>query len=293
MIGRTPAYSSAFSPESLPEVPTILPIEKITPQWAWGGSRGQGVKVAVIDSGIESNHPGIEGPPVAGHVAITGASDGALAYDFSPHPDSFGHGTACADLIRSIAPECELYSVRVLGPNSGGSGAAFAAGLRWAIDNGIQVCNLSLGTTKKDFFGILHELADLAYFENVMLVSAANNMPIPSFPSVYGSVISVACHELKDPYILYYNPNPPVEFAAPGIDLRVPWRGGEWRTTSGNSFAAPHVTGLIARILSKHPGIRVFEMKSVLRSLAANSGSGGQGMTADKDVDPQRRSCPS
>ena len=63
-------------------------------------------------------------------------------------------------MIRSLAPDCELYSVKVLGDGLSGNGRIFAAGLRWAIDNGMQVCNLSLGTTKRDFFGIFHELAD-------------------------------------------------------------------------------------------------------------------------------------
>jgi len=113
-------------------------------------------------------------------------------------------------------------------------------------------------------------LADLAYSKNVFLVCAANNMPTASFPPVYASVISVACHDLQGPYLFYYNAHPPVEFGAPGIDVRVPWRGGKWLTTSGNSFAAPHITGLVTKILSKHKGMNVFQMKAVLRSLAAN-----------------------
>ncbi len=271
MIQRRPAYSSAFAADSLQMAPITIPLDQITPEWAWGGSTGKGVKVAVIDSGIESGHAGVVGPPVAGYMAITEDSAGKLTYEGSPHSDMFGHGTACAGLIRSIAPECDLYSVQVLGHSLGGKGVIFASGLRWAIDNGMHVCNLSLGTTKKEFFGILHELADLAYFRNVMLVAAANNMPIPSFPSVYGSVISVACHDRSDPYLFYYNPNPPVEFGAPGIGLRVPWLNGSWFTATGNSFAAPHITGIIARILSKHPGMSVFQMKTVLRALAANA----------------------
>jgi len=270
MIERRPAFSAAFAPEALRQLAPIPPLDEITAEWAWGDSTGKGVKVAVIDSGIESSHPGLSGPPVAGYVRITEDPDGALCHDTSPHADAFGHGTACAGIIRGIAPECELYSVQVLGPRCGGKGIIFAAGLRWAIDNGMQVCNLSLGTTMKDFFGILHELADLAYFKNVMLVAAANNMPIPSFPAVYSSVISVACHDLKDPLLYYYNPEPPVEFGAPGIGLRVPWLGGGWLTVSGNSFAAPHITGIVARILAKHPALTVFQMKSILRALAAN-----------------------
>ncbi|HLJ68085.1 MAG TPA: S8 family serine peptidase [Chloroflexota bacterium] len=270
MIQRRPAYSSAFTPDALRQVPVVLP-DDITTDWAWGGSTGAGVKVAVIDSGIESGHPGVPGAAVAGYVAISEDAGGKLQFDTSPHGDLFGHGTACAGIIRQTAPECELYSVRVLGSTLGGKGSIFSAGLRWAIENGMQVCNLSLGTTRKDFFGVLHELADLAYFKSVMLVCAANNVPIPSFPSVYGSVISVAAHDRSEPDIFYYNPEPPVEFGAQGIGVRAPWLNGGWLTVTGNSFAAPHITGVVTRIVSKHPDISVFQVKTVLRALAANS----------------------
>ncbi|MBA3390685.1 MAG: S8 family serine peptidase, partial [Rubrobacter sp.] len=150
-------------------------------------------------------------------------------------------------------------------------GTTFTAGLRWAIENGMDVCNISMGTTKKNFFGVLHDLADKAYFGNTMLVTAANNMPNPSFPSLYSSVISVASHdEVNDPYLFYYNPKPPVEFGAPGIDVRVAWAEGGSFTATGNSFAAPHITGIVAKILGKHPGLTLFQMKTVLRALSAN-----------------------
>ena len=103
-----------------------------------------------------------------------------------------------------------------------------------------------------------------------MLVTAANNIPIPSFPSVYASVVSVASHEIKDPYAFFYNPNPPVEFGAPGIDVRVAWLNGEWITATGNSFAAPHIAGIATRILGKHPGLAVFQMKVILQALSGN-----------------------
>jgi len=224
--------------------------------------------VAVIDSGIDAAHPAI-GRPVANGVAISSDGD-ELVYDDRPHDDVFGHGTACAAIIRSFAPECELYSVRVLGPKLTGRGAVFAAGLRWAVDHGMHVCNLSLGTTKRDFFGVFHELADLAYFHNTVLVTAANNMPIPSFPSLYAAVVSVAAHDVPDSTVYYYNPQPPVEFGARGIDVRVAWRDGGWITATGNSFAAPHIAGIVARLLGKHPSLTPFHVKAVLRALAAN-----------------------
>jgi subtilisin family serine protease len=95
-------------------------------------------------------------------------------------------------------------------------------------------------------------------------------MPVASFPSVYASVISVASHDVQDPYLFYYNPRPPVEFAARGIDVRVASLNGGWITATGNSFAAPHITGIVARILGKHSGLTPFHVKGILRALAAN-----------------------
>lgn len=273
-MNQRPAYSSAFEPSALQPLPRLGPFEEITPEWAWGGSTGAGVKVAVIDSGIEAGHPGVAGP-VNGYVEFHEEGE-RLISSTEQHDDVFGHGTACAGIIRGIAPDCELYSVQVLGPRLTGRGSVFAAGLRWAIENGMHVCNLSLGTTRRDFYSVFHELADLAYFRNTILVTAANNMPTPSFPSVYASVIAVASHDLPDPYRFYYNPNPPVEFGAPGIDVRVAWKGGSWMTSTGNSYAAPHISGLVARIVGKHPGLASFQVKAILRALAANVGDGHQ-----------------
>jgi subtilisin len=264
-----PAWSSAFAPDAITELEPVPPLDEITPEWAWGGSTGASVKVAVIDSGIDADHPAV-GERIGGYVAITDGPLGLL-HDTEPHGDSYGHGTACAGIIRSLASECELYSVKVLGSRLTGRGATFAAGIEWAVENGMDVANVSMGTTKKNFFGALHSLADRAYFKNTMLVTAANNMPVPSFPSLYASVISVASHETQhDRYLFYYNPSPPVEFGAPGIDVRVAWAEGGWITATGNSFAAPHVTGIVAKILGKHPDLTLFQMKTVLRSLAAN-----------------------
>lgn len=268
MIEPRPAYSSLFAPDKLQLLSLPDPFRAITREWAWEGSNGAGVNVGVIDSGIDADHPAVAGR-VCGYVTISDGPDGPI-YDTVPHGDAYGHGTACAGIICSIAPDCNLYSIRVLGPSLGGRGTVFAAGVRWAIENGMQVCNLSLGTTRKDYFALLHELADQAYFRNVVLVTAANNMPIPSYPSVYASVISVASHEEHEPYLFYYNPEPPVEFGAPGIDVRVAWLGGGWATMTGNSFAAPHITGIAAKILGKHPTLNPVQLKAVLQSVASN-----------------------
>ena len=268
MSAPRPAWSDAFASDVLPAVRPIPALDDLTTEWALGGSTGAGVKVAVLDSGIDADHSAVGG--VQGFVAIAEGPDGELTYHETPHGDLYGHGTACAGIIRALAPDCELYSARVLGADLTGRGRVFAAALRWAIEAGMHVCNLSLSTGRAEFFGLFHELADLAYFRHVPLVCAANNLPGPSYPSLYAAVLSVAAHEGRDPNALLYNPAPPVEFGAPGIDLEVAWLGGGTITATGNSVVAPLVTGLVARLLAKHPGLAVFQLKTVLRALAGN-----------------------
>ena len=265
-----PAWSEQFEPDVLRPAPPLPVPGRITREWAWGEVTGKGIKVAVIDSGVEAGHPHVGG--VTGGAAFEWDPDAEeVKIIEGPHEDLFGHGTACAGIIRKLAPECEIYSLRVLGRALTGKGDVFATALRWAIDNGMNVANMSLSTSKRDFFDIFHELADQAYFRNLMLVSAINNVRSRSYPSEYASVFSVAAHDRRDPFGLDYNPSPPVEFGAPGINVIVPWMEGSTIMTTGNSFAAPHVAGLVTRILSKHPSLTPFQMKTVLAAIADNA----------------------
>jgi subtilisin family serine protease len=267
-----PAWSSQFAADAIRELSAMGPMGAISREWAWGQSTGRGVKVAIIDSGIEADHPDL-GECVKGGVIVEyddQGDDKTPVIPDDPPTDLFGHGTACAGIIHSIAPEAEIYSVRVLGKDLTGKAQQFAQGLRWAIENDMQVINLSLSTSKYNFYAIFHKLSDDAYFQNTLLVSAVNNVPAPSYPSLYSSVISVAAHEGQDPYTYYYNPDPPVEFGAPGIDVKVSWIDGGSSTITGNSFAAPHIAGLVCLIRSKHPELTPFQIKTVLFACASN-----------------------
>ena len=275
-----PAWSWQFDDGTLPRLDTDRLPATITPDWAWGGSTGASVRVAVLDSGVEGAHPAV-GRTVDGVVIEADPSaESGVRITEGPHADLFGHGTACAGIILGLAPGCELFSVRVLGTRLTGKGTAFAAGLRWAIAHGMNVVNLSLSTPKRDYFGVFHEIADEAYFRRVMLVCAVNNVPTASYPSEYSSVFSVAATAGADPLRFRYNPSPPVEFGAPGIDVEVPWLDGGYIRATGNSFAAPCIAGVIARILGKHPGLTPFEMKTVLVALAENVRDVDEGATA-------------
>jgi subtilisin family serine protease len=239
---------------------------RFTREWAWGGSTGKGVRVAIVDSGVDPDHP------LVGTVqqAVTIGDPDKVEVLPDTEGDLCGHGTACAGIVRSIAPDCEIVSVRVLGAGYTGSGPVLMAGLEWAVDEKFDLINMSLSTTKRQFSEFLHELADDAYFNNTMIVASAHNMPVESYPWRFSSVLSVGSHDQKGPLTFFYNPDPPVEFFAPGLDLDVPWIGGSTLRCSGNSFATPHMTGICALILGKHPELTPFQLKSVLHGTATN-----------------------
>jgi subtilisin family serine protease len=175
-------------------------------------------------------------------------------------------------VIRALAPEVELYSVRVLGAGFTGSGKVLLAGLRWAVEQDYDVINMSLSTTKRQFAELLRDIADAAYFKRTILVASAHNMPVESYPWRFSSVISVGSHEEADPFVFYANPEPPVEFFARGVGVEVAWVGGGTITATGNSFATPCISAIAALVLSKHPTLTPFQLKSVLYLISSNVG---------------------
>jgi subtilisin len=130
--------------------------------------------------------------------------------------------------------------------------------------------NLSLASTSERTRAFLYGLADSAYFHGSVLVASAHNMGIESWPWQFASVISVGSHDGEDPLELFVNPDPPVEFFARGVGIRLPWMGGGHMTASGNSFAAAHVSAICALIRAKHPELTAFQLKNALHLIASN-----------------------
>lgn len=238
-------------------------------RWAWGDSRGAGVRVCIVDSGVAPGHPRVGA--VQRSVAVTADQEGELSVVPDDEGDAYGHGTACAGIIRRIAPEAEIHSIRVLGGELTGAGPILLKGLEWAIEEGYEIINLSLSTTKSRFAPELRELADRAYFGSSLLVASAHNMPVESFPWRFSSVLSVGSHAGTDPFEYLVNPEPPVEFAAPGVDLELAWLDGSTIRATGNSFATPHMAGIAALVLAHHPGLTPYELKTALRAAATNT----------------------
>lgn len=264
-----PQWSVDFQADRLQEV-TALPLEAAR-EWAFAGATGAGVQVAVIDSGVDADHPAVGEVTGWGTVVDDPEAPGGHRVVEEPHEDLVGHGTACAGIIRSMAPEVGIVSVQVLGANLRTRGSRFVTGLNWAVEHGVDAANLSLSSRSEQLYGPLHDVCSTAYFAGVPLVCAANNVPGPTYPAVYPSVISVAARPGVDPWALAYNPRPPVEFGATGIDVEVPWAGGGTIVGTGNSFSAAYVTGMVAALLSKHPWLTPFQVKTVLHAVSDNA----------------------
>ena len=248
-----------------------ITLEELTPEWAWGGASGRGVRVAIVDSGIDHAHPALEGcVAVDEGVSLRLDGGGDVLEEPGPHDDAFGHGTACAGIVHALAPQARITSVRVFGAGTVSRAAVFLRGLAWAVERRFDVINLSLGTTVRDWALPFHEICDEAYFRGCLVVTAASNSLRPSFPSLYASVTSVACNLATDPMRFHFNPDPPTEFLARGIDVDVSWRDGGRIRATGNSYAAPHISGIAALIRSRHPELRPFQVKTVLWATAAN-----------------------
>jgi subtilisin len=233
----------------------------------WKSLTGKGVGIAIIDSGVDAKHPKLQSRVVESVEAVS--EHKRVLFVPSESGDSAGHGTACAGIISSIAPDAALYSIKVLGAGAAGDGQAFLAGLEYAIKRKIRLINLSLGTTKPQFFAPLHDLLDRAYQAGCIVVAAANNLPQPSFPSVFSSsLISVSKSEDTNPFNFGFKYGEVIELTAPGVNVQTTWLNGGFRSLTGNSFACPNIVGIIALLLEAYPSLKPFQVKSLLYSIA-------------------------
>jgi subtilisin len=266
-----PAWSAPFHGDGPGAAPSLGLDHPITAAWAYGDRSGRGVRVAVLDSGIDASHPLVGG--VAEFVTVVlddDASDG-VRFESGEHEDLYGHGTACAAVIRGLAPQVELVSVRVLGANLKGSAQIFAHGLRWCLDHDVTIASLSLSTTNVRHAETFYALVDTATFRGTLLVAAMNNEHKRTIPSEFAGVFSVACGPGSDRERFWYNPAGPADWGAPGVDVEVAWTRHRTIVGTGNSFAAPVIAGHLARIKSAHPSLTPWQARTVLAALAANA----------------------
>ncbi|MFO0816527.1 MAG: S8 family serine peptidase [Pirellulales bacterium] len=269
--------------------------------WA-AGYDGDGVVVAVIDTGVTWNHPDLSTQiwvnmdEVAGNGIDddrNGYVDDIRGWDFvgrdADPSDGNGHGTHVAGIIAAdadgqgatgVAPGAKIMPVRVLGNDGSGSDANVAAGIRYAANNGADIINLSLGGAYSN--SILSAI-QYAQQRNVLVVVAAGNesASTPSYPARYSAtlanVISVGAHSSSNSLASFSNrvgTSNAVQVDAPGVNIVSSMPNGRTASMSGTSMAAPHVAGLAALALSANSNLSASQLRSIIVSGANRSISG-------------------
>ena len=225
-------------------------ITRVNAPAAWARSMGDGVKVAVIDTGIDASHPDLRGAVAGGYNAFD--SD-------KPAFDDNGHGTHVSGTIAAaldakgvvgVAPKARLYAVKVLDKNGGGRLSSVVKGIVWAGRNGMQVANMSLGAPMGSLF--MRGAVMYAAHKGVAVIAAAgNNGKRVEYPAGYPDAIAVSAMDGKDKIAGFSSRGSKVEFIAPGVSVRSSVPGGGYDSHSGTSMATPHVAGLAAIAVSR------------------------------------------
>lgn len=237
---------------------------------------GRGVRVALLDSGIERRHPKFGGASFDDDLCFTGAGNGDAPKD-AGGMDFFGHGTAVAAVLLQTAPAVTIGSFRVLGGEAYGRDEIIRRAALEAIARGYHIIHCSFGASGSPFTVMsFKSWVDAAYLAGVHVVAACNNggSSVRVWPAHFTSVVAVDFSASASNQSVQRREGTLVEFAARGGNgSRLPWRDQTMRTISGTSFSAPVATGLIARILSAYPGIHPDQMKMILREIAEPTAS--------------------
>ncbi|HEV2208303.1 MAG TPA: S8 family serine peptidase [Verrucomicrobiae bacterium] len=231
---------------------------------------GRGVKIAILDSGVETAHPELGGLGLADDVAIVEDGLGFRAVPGNGH-DLFGHGTAIAGILRQLAPGAQLGSFRLLGERLHSRSRIIAAGVKEALVRGYDILNCSFGCAREDQVLLYKDWVDEAYIRGRHIVASCNNDDYAKreWPGHFPTVITVYFARCAEPTRFFWRRGQLVEFAARGQDVEVAWVGGGRKQVTGSSFAAPHLAGLLARLLSCSPRLTPLHAKALLQGLAS------------------------
>lgn len=226
--------------------PTQLPygVRMIGAELEWPETRGEGIKVAVIDTG-RANHPDIT---VAGAVDFSG----------SGMADRRGHGTHCAGIIaangviKGVSPGVELYALKVFADSGGAIPGAIARALDWCVGAGIDIISMSLCGPSDDYD--IHQAVKRCHAAGIVMVAAAGNYGRDygvMYPARYPEVIAVAAVNLEELPADFSAYGMELDLAAAGVDVWSTWLGGGYVQLSGTSMACPHIAGAAAILQAK------------------------------------------
>jgi len=236
---------------------------------------GKGIKIAVIDSGIEIAHPSLENHSLADDLYFSTermGSDQARKCVVSENQgfDLFGHGTAVASIAWEMAPQVHIGSFRVFGAEGTSKTDIIGEAALAAINLGYHIINCSLGCDRADHLPKFKRWIDAAYLKGAHVVAAGNrnNLRRTVWPAYFPTVVAAHTTQELEQTAFSYSSGEMVEFHANGSNLTVPWKNGEFKKMSGTSYAAPRLAGILARILSVKPDLHPLEAKAMLIHLA-------------------------
>ena len=319
---QNPNYSLTISPPAAVSAPvTMFPdvayfggsqdwsVNAINAPEAWAqGYTGQGVVVAVVDTGVQFNHPDLNSQIYinTGEIGGNGIDDDHNGYvddtsgwDFYSNDnyadDGNGHGTHVAGIVAAaangfgatgVAPGAKIMPIRVLGSDGSGSTNSVAAGIRYAVDNGADIINLSLGGPLSS---VIQTAIQYAQQRNVLVVSAAGNesAPLPTYPArlsaSLSNVISVGAYSSAGAIASFSNDvgtSAAVQVDAPGVSIYSTYLNGQYARLSGTSMAAPQVAGLAALALSANSSLTAAQLRTLIvagtsQAISGSDSNGG------------------
>ena len=255
-------------------------LDRVPFESAWSVSRGRGVTVAVVDSGVEADHQDLAGSVRAGIDFVKPGGDGRI--------DPNGHGTHVAGIIAAhvdnalgiagAAPDVNILPVRVLDANGGGAASNVAKGVIWAADHGARVINLSLGG------GLAPGIQQAMQYANskgaVVLAAGGNNGQAgnsPMYPAAYPEAIAVAAIDTDRSHPTFGNTGSYIDVAAPGVGIVSTWGSSPtaYASATGTSMATPFASAEAALIISTNPSLSSARVTQILESTATDLGPRG------------------
>lgn len=249
-----------LSDEEMKEIP--WGVKRLNAYSAWDRTTGKGVKVGVIDTGIDYNHTDLAKNYAGGYNVI---------FTTKTPLDDQGHGTHVAGTIGAVknlkgvigvAPDVSLYAIKVLDSSGSGQYSWIIDGIQWAVNNKMDVVNMSLGAPQGS--DALKAAIDAAYKAGVVIVCAAgNDGGAVNYPAKYPGTIAISALDSSDKIASFSSRGAEIAFIAPGVNINSTYKGNYYRTMSGTSMASPHIAGLSALVVGlgvKDPD----EVKSML-----------------------------
>ncbi|MGB4450126.1 MAG: S8 family peptidase [Tepidanaerobacteraceae bacterium] len=246
-------------------------VRKIEAPDVWKRCQGEGIKVGIIDTGIDLTHPDLKGNIKETYSVVDGISA----------DDDNGHGTHVAGIIAAldndigvvgVAPKAEIYSVKAFDKMGRGSVSDIIDALQWCVENKVHVINMSfgIGTNSR----ALKRAIGAAHRHKIIMVAAAGNSGARDsvlYPAKYPEVIAVAASDSKDQAADFSSRGPEVNIIAPGVDVSSTYINEEYKNLSGTSMACPHVVGACALLMSIS-GTKAESVKKAILSTAKDIG---------------------